>query len=351
MKSLLLLQAITTLEATPQLDIKSYKGSEFGSISDVVTFKNGNIAVIDNSYLKVSFFDSKGSPISTVGTEGQGPGEFKLILPLGECRENVLTVYDPNNNKVVDISAEGKILKTKLATDVFRVRPYKVSCNRAGQLLLIEPPVKYLEPKFAEGPYRDSMAVIIQNRNSKVSVGNFPGDERYLWIISKTRMTGAPRPSGNRLVTVIDDNIFVGTTDSLYVEIFNLAGKKIGVIKHKTPVKKITAKDHKRIVEEEAEDRKISIATSERMIGTALPEFLPAYERIVPSKDRLWVQLSHTDTDIQWLGFDLTGKLVANLTVPSNFKVLKFDDKSALGIWTDSELAESVRHFRLRVKL
>lgn len=349
--ALLLASTVVQAQATLTLGERPLQiEQDFGNITDAVRLQNGTIAVVDNGYTNVAFFRPDGQKLASFGRDGQGPNEFRLLLLLGECAPNVLSIYDPNNARITRLAANGTLVSAQQSLSVFARTPYSATCNRLGHTLTINGSAASNGPHAAiDGPYRDSMSVQID----QTTVGLFPGDERWLWLVSKTHATSAPRPGGQRLLVALGSTkLFVAPTDSLRVSVFDLAGQAAGTFARKAPVQRLDDRARTQTIEEEAARRHIPLPVAERMIGRALPAYLPPIERMVADGDTLWVQLARKggDPSATWWRFDPQGRLLHQLAVPANFHIFRFYGLSALGRWTDADLADSIRAYQLQAK-
>ncbi|MDQ7041814.1 MAG: 6-bladed beta-propeller [Rhodothermus sp.] len=68
--------------------------SMFGIIKDVAIDKEGRVVVLDFSYQEIRLFDRSGTFVTTVGRQGEGPGEFVQAGHLWFADNDTLYVYD-----------------------------------------------------------------------------------------------------------------------------------------------------------------------------------------------------------------------------------------------------------------
>ncbi len=68
--------------------------SMFGIIKDVAIDKEGRVVVLDFSYQEIRLFDRSGTFVTTVGRQGEGPGEFVQAGQLQLADNDTLYVYD-----------------------------------------------------------------------------------------------------------------------------------------------------------------------------------------------------------------------------------------------------------------
>jgi len=80
--------------------------------SDIATDDQGNIYILDAGNHRIQKFDSDGNYIETIGSRGQGPGEFYLPLSLEVDPRGYLYVSDPQNQRVQILKPDGTEYKT-----------------------------------------------------------------------------------------------------------------------------------------------------------------------------------------------------------------------------------------------
>lgn len=73
----------------------------FGFILCLAVFRDGVVAVFDNSVPALRLFDPSGKHLRTLGRDGAGPGEYRnQCLGLAVDPTEVLLLYDPNNARL-----------------------------------------------------------------------------------------------------------------------------------------------------------------------------------------------------------------------------------------------------------
>lgn len=338
------------LAAEPAMHIETYKDIPLGTIAGAATV-GPRVVVADASNDKVFVFDSTGRPLSDFGSRGRGPGEFTLMVWLGECTPGTVSVLDPANARVTRVSLDGHLVGTSINSDVFGTpTPYEAYCHRTGTTVVVGRPKDYMQLSGRKpGPHRSTVTVSLRTSDgSTVTLGEYGGPERFFWAAGG-RASDGPRPFGKRVVVAVSDRIFVGTGDSLAVDVFGLDGKRLGVIRYDAQTRTLTAAGRERFLSEAAVKREQPRATVDRILGIALPDEIPAYERFIANGSDVWVQVGHepTDTGYRWLGFNRDGKMFGVITVPNDFQLYEISDRTVLGKWTDEDQVESVRRYRL----
>lgn len=80
--------------------------------SDIALDSEGNLYILDSGNHRVQKFSPEGQYITTIGNQGQGPGEFVYPLSLDVDSKGYLYISDPGNQRVQVLKPDGKDYKT-----------------------------------------------------------------------------------------------------------------------------------------------------------------------------------------------------------------------------------------------
>ncbi|MCJ7679291.1 MAG: NHL repeat-containing protein [Candidatus Aminicenantes bacterium] len=80
--------------------------------ADIVFDTDGNWYVLDSGNHRIQKFSPDGKYLTTIGGEGQGPGEFVYPDSMGITPDGLICVSDPNNQRIQIIDADGHEKKT-----------------------------------------------------------------------------------------------------------------------------------------------------------------------------------------------------------------------------------------------
>ena len=101
-----------TLSQQAEIDIGSGDDSlyQLATVMGAVRLQNGRIAVANMGTSNIRMFDAKGRYVSSIGRNGQGPGEFEQVMGLLRIPGDTLAVLD-QKNEVEYYAADGKFAR------------------------------------------------------------------------------------------------------------------------------------------------------------------------------------------------------------------------------------------------
>jgi hypothetical protein len=101
------------LVALPAIDAGAMPdGGGFGAIADIEIGDDGTVFVLDRMNRVVHVFDDEGTPITTIGRRGEGPGQFEQPVALLWGPDDNLWVVDPGNGRYTVFDAAGSLVAT-----------------------------------------------------------------------------------------------------------------------------------------------------------------------------------------------------------------------------------------------
>ncbi|MFC1554547.1 NHL repeat-containing protein [candidate division KSB1 bacterium] len=91
---------------------------------DLAVDKAGNVYIVDQSNHRIQKYSPDGKYISTIGREGEGPGEFIFPNSIDISNDDILYVNDSNNLRVVRLTTDGSVInifKNGIRNNVIRL--------------------------------------------------------------------------------------------------------------------------------------------------------------------------------------------------------------------------------------
>ena len=81
----------------------------FSQLVSVRELKDGRVLVVDSKEKVVQIADFESGTVTTIGRNGSGPGEYRLPAGLVPMPAGRTLVYDPMNQRFLDLSGDGKV--------------------------------------------------------------------------------------------------------------------------------------------------------------------------------------------------------------------------------------------------
>jgi len=106
----------------------------FGEIASAVPTAGGGVAVLDIYGCDISFFDSSGTFVRSIGGRGEGPGEFLLPIDFAILDDGRIAVIDLINRRIDILSQSGELLNS-LETG-YAMLPFKMSAAADSSFMI-----------------------------------------------------------------------------------------------------------------------------------------------------------------------------------------------------------------------
>lgn len=347
-------QAVRTVAGSPTLEVAP-KHDALGRVLTTFRFGDSTLAVVDQSSMRVRYFDTKGREASSVGARGSGPGEFRTILFVGACAPGEISLFDQALNRVTTFDAAGRRLSILPARPLGPVgyypgnapSPYALACGATGLRLLVGWPESAGPPR--EGPHRAPVGIAFADGGGTYRrLGTFAGPERFRY-----RSSDGPRFFGRKTVVAVGlSRLFVGTADSMMIEVFDRNGTLIERLRERSQRRPLTERD-RRAWAAQLERRFLGQFSRTQVQATlsqaSLPEDLPAYDRFIAVGDTLWVEdaVAPSDSVRRWTVFKPGVGAVGRVTVPSCLEIHQVLGDEVIGKWIAVDGSEHVRVYRL----
>jgi hypothetical protein len=318
-------------------------------VRSAVRLGDGRIVIANMGSHELRFYDAHGEFLGSVGGEGEGPGEFKLMSTIWRAHGDSLVLYDYTNGMRLSVFDANGIFGR-----AFRLEMASSSIPLVGDLIWGNRVVSYSgiydSESLTDGLRRDSALYCIHSMEGEVldTLGRFPGSEMYAVGAGEGSTLGMSRPYGRHVVsTATADYWYFGSSDSYVIEVYGRSGSLERLVRRDIANRPVT--------DELLEERERRLRESGRQVTAGvsrdipIPETMPAYGRLIGDADgNLWVQeYRTTDEPEQWAVFDPSGQFLGIVDMPEPGRVTEIGSDYVLGIWRDEMDVEQVRLYEL----
>jgi len=342
-------QAEWAVSTKPILDIPGVdaSGTEiFQNLGGAVRLSNGNIVVADKGSTSIRLIDSKGKLIKSVGRQGSGPGEYRIIAAGSPCADSLIVWAVETTVMVGESGAAAR--QFKLPADNPRMAPmFNVSCARNGNFVYVTQPLA--RAATPQGLMSMKSAVLTTDRQGKIlaQVDSIPSG---LWMA--VGGGGFPVPLGPITTAVaVGDHIAVGVSDSARIWIIAPDGKRSTITVPFTP-RPPTDQEMSDAIDAVADMAPVPLRPRllPELKKAQKPATLPAYFGLFADPDGvLWVQQTPPGAKrTDFLAMSLDGKILARTIIPMTVKVLDIGRDYILASYDDANDETHLAVFSLR---
>jgi hypothetical protein len=351
-----------TLDSVPGLRLGSLDGrpeEQFGTVSDVLTLADGGVAVLDGQAAEIRLFDSDGAYRMSLGSKGQGPGEFQSPIKLGLLSGDTLAVYDAGPRRITRFGQDGVLVRTTTLQDT-RARIVASAFLPDGRLIgqsrwltpgggpLPGPELTFVRDTavltlFTTGGEVDDTVDVVPARETLTSIQNNEGS------ISVFRLP--PAFGRTNAFAVHPDGIWSSSNDRFELRLRDAgSGRLLRIVRAPGLERPITAGLTQAIYDRaigEAETADDRSRTEAWFALSPRPNTPPAYDIIVVDDiARLWVRAwSALDLSTHWWVFSSGGDLLGAVDVPSGMAITSVHCGRVWGVERDElDLSYVVRY-------
>ena len=295
-------------------------GVVFGEIGGLIAVDSrGRIFVGDQQAFQVYAFGSDGEFIKSIGSKGEGPGEFSLLsdvrvgpgdsLYAFDLRRGRISTFDPSALGFVKSFVVGEDTDGRSARDLIGVL-------ESGFIVTYED-LPWPGTEFDTERYKYARMVSHTGLAGKESIVRVPSSE-FMMVRSGNRFLGAAMPYPRDPVIHLgpDELVYSGSTESIAVAVTAASGATLRTIEHSLEAIPIT--------DSELEDW-IGLLSDEtaRLVRKAnFRKTKPTYSTlVVDDSGRIWVKPTQSDSeakDVQWLVLDAQSRIVGTVVLPSS---------------------------------
>jgi len=348
---------------------------DFGAVLDLEVGRDGSVFVADFMAQQIRRFTAAGRELPPVGRRGSGPGEFRGLRDLA-LRGDTLFALDVQQQRAsafhlrgdsarlvytLPLSRSGQIPNYELlaparggllvqyttpSTDANLEQPHAIELRRAG------PGGVSARPLLS---YPDKQFLVVRDPSFGFSVGAMPyGREPVLRMGS-------------------DDRLYYGRTDHLGIDVYDLAGRRVGGFTQARPGARVARGEFDGLMSAYAEQGKMGRMQRRSLeLGLSqhkVPNTKPAYETFVlDDRGQIWLDPVRAEDRIvetpigmtyatpaangvaasRWWVLDAAGRLQATAAVPGNVTLKVVRGDRAYGLETTDAGVQRLVLYQIR---
>lgn len=346
------------LSQQPLLDIGGFEGDpdyELYHVASAFRMPDGRIVIGNGGSYQIRFYDESGVHLLDAGREGEGPGEFRVIVWVKPYRGDSIVVYDSRLTRISVFDADGRFART------FPIKAMEgSSMGRAddvfedGSVLVEEflgmPPdagrevARPIEPRYRIGPEGEFEDSLLAYRGSEM----FMHDANNGLVFFGPPMFGRSTSYG-----VYGNRIYVASNDEYEIRVHGSDGALQSIVRKQHENGDVTDADVAALREERL-GGDFPEGMREAMIdvldNTPIRETLPAYRSILLDRmGNLWVREYNRPADAmpRWTVFTPEGEMLGTVSLPDDFDLQDVGDDYLLGTREDELEIEHVVMYEL----
>lgn len=220
-------------------DASMPEGTFFESVIDVACDNDGNVYACDYRANNIKIFDSSGKYIKTIGSKGQGPGEFNMPFKIA-VSDDRLIVWDMMNSRLCAFTPDGEFINS-VAISMLGAKPKKMRSLPNGDVVIELEKIYYRE---LDKPQDRLIEIYSPDLKSKMTMYTQQILRRKYRRI-EGRRTGIIQPFSPDVYWDVtpEGKIIIGYSKKYEIEIYESTGRKISSFVHSFEPVKVTDKD------------------------------------------------------------------------------------------------------------
>ena len=354
------------LSPEPETVIGSEDGPEEYSLYQVrgiVRLDDGTIVIANNGSDELRYYDSNGRHKKSVGQDGYGPGEFKIMWGMWRVGDS-LVISDRGQDRISVFSAEGEYGRTvMLHREPSGSAPKGVGVFSDGSILgatLVLDPNAAMDGRFEFS--RTNASHVRFNGDGEIinTIGEFlfaegvsetlesEVDEKNDRAIS--RGVFASSPFGRVGSTfAVGDFVYHGSGDSYEIQVYSKEGALVRLIRRPIENPPVTESDKDDFREGWLEGN--GDWGRRRVNDLVFPETKPAFQSFtVDNQGNVWIAENATEVEdniIEWTVFDTEGRMLGSVEVPRGGRTPFISGDYWMAVWYTELDVEQVRVYRV----
>lgn len=331
-----------------QEDLRLSEGENFyfGRLAGVAVTDEGRIYVVDNQAAHVKVFSPDGALQDTVGTQGEGPGEFRHPLRLSLARGDSLYVLDGQDGRVhvftPDLAFERVFLaRSDQGHPINMMIPDRAASSTEKSFLFVYSP-------GAQAVVQEDAQMVVRSVRPDGTVGG------TILTTPPYRMASKELGNGGMLFLNVpftpyphyalgpEGRVHYAYGDSLTVTSYGLAGRAERTVR--VPFESVPVTD------DEIANALADRTRGREQVKRKIPSSKPAFNQfLVDDEGRYWFgrPTAHPDSTAWWMAAPETKRVVTD-TLPSKVRIESVQNGQAYGITTTETGAPAMVRYRIQ---
>lgn len=318
-------------------------------VGGVLQLEDGRIVVSNGGTQQVRYYDRSGLIVHEVGSEGEGPGEFRGLGSLMRFRGDSLLAFDRQLRRVTVLDGQGRVSRTFPVEAGGTGFPMAIGWLEPGGLASIVWRFG-MDEEFETGYRRDPLEVSTYDAEGRhlATLGTWPGMETRMEIGESFMRTMAVPFGRASFAATSSDHVYVGTSDRWRIEVRDASGALTGLIRRSRPLDPVEP-SHREAFREEylarANDEEARQRLAADLTSVKWQETFPAFSALtVDALGDLWVGAADRpgEDGRTWTVFDPEGRLLGDVTLPADLTVHDVGTDYVAGVYRDELEVEFV---------
>ncbi|MDP2959093.1 MAG: hypothetical protein Q8N53_21910 [Longimicrobiales bacterium] len=335
-----------TVEPVPLLDLgRTGSGPmhEFYRVEDATFGADGGIVVADRGSAQVRFYDADGRFTAALGTDGDGPGEFRRLTGVARYAGDSVVAFDPSARRGTVISVSGSLgrVVTFDTPDNTMTTPFvddlHVPVSRGFFVSVTVMPAGRPSPGRVRIPQ-----LVLETAATGALVDTVAGMRGFEQYFGPSSISSPPYERVSH-AAVHRDELYVCDGDDPEYTVFADGGLSRVVRLPNLPLD---------VPEHVLDSIRGRLETGREALSGMAEVLLPTYPScsslLVDALGYVWLESYHdyrrpSDDPRSWLVFSPDGEWLGRLDFPANFEVFEVDETRILGVARDSLEVETVQ--------
>ncbi len=336
----------------PTLEIGGFGGDpeyELFQVRGAVRLPDGRIVLANGGSKELRWYGPDGVYLRAVGSEGEGPGEFRELFSVTRLADSLLA-WDWRQRRASLFDLEGNYARSFAPRSEGFANVSGVFAD--GSLLLVSGGSFGAEAE--PGRARPDAVVSIAGPDGAIvaELGSFPGNEAWVHRGEDFMMVTSFTGGRGFQAAIVADRVVMGPTDRYEYRQYDRAGTIQAIVRLEQPPVALTPADLERERQERLERIDESQRDRWRRIMDELPRvtILPAFRSIRgDAEGNVWVEdrLHPTDESSAWTVFAPDGRALTKVRLHERFRPMELGADYVLGVVRDELDVERLQLWRL----